>query len=85
MLAVVSFLEHILLQMGVRREIYGGEWYVAQEACAGTFVQTDEAELSNNVSSTLRYSPFKLRSLALHLQPDFAVGYQQPSISRISR
>lgn len=71
MLPIISVLEHILAQMGIRSEVYGGERDITQQAGSSTLVQTKDAKLANDVHGSFGDSTVHLGSLTLYLETNF--------------
>lgn len=65
--------------MPICREIDRGEGDITEQACAGTFVQAEQPELSDDLHGTCWKCACYLGSLALDLETDFA------SVANISR
>ena len=71
LLAVVPFVEDVLLQVGVRWEVDRREGDVAEQARARALVQPKKAELAYDVHSAFRHSSLELGRLTLHLKTNF--------------
>jgi hypothetical protein len=73
LLAVVAFLEDILLQVRIRREVNGRERNITKQTRARALVQAQNTEGADDVDGTTRGSALQSCSLTLHLQTNFAV------------
>ena len=72
-LAIVTFLEDILSQMRVGREVNSGEGNVAKETRRRALIETKNTQLANNVDSALGFSTVKLGCFSLDLETDLTI------------
>ena len=72
MFAVVSLLEDVLLQVRVDWEVDRRKGDIAEQTRRCTLVETDQAQLPDDVDGAFRYGTLDLGSLALHLETNLA-------------
>jgi hypothetical protein len=72
-LSMAPFVEHIRLEVSVRREVYGRERNVAQQARASTLIQTKKTQLADNMHRSPSGGTLDLGYFSLHLQANLAI------------
>jgi hypothetical protein len=72
LLAVVTFMEDVLFQMRIRREVDRRERDVTEQASTRASIQAEDAERADDVNSTPRGRAFQSCCFTLDLKPNLA-------------